>query len=328
MTFRARTLALLASAALFLPSEAWAKKKNKKAEATPVEAPAAPSSDASPAMQLSYDMTLLDPGAEPRAPLRLKPAVGSPQVLDMMMDMGMHMAVADQVQDMDLPPIVFSMRSTVDGVDKDGSMTVSTVWQGAHVEEGGSAPPEVTDAMMQGFKMIQGLAMTQKLDGTGRLLSMKLEGEPSPEIAAALNGVQDSMRQSQVYLPAEPVGLGARWKVTVHIVSNGIPVDAATTYTLKDHAGDVLKLGTDIAMTIDTKAMQAAMGGAGASMDRFEATGSGDLSWDLNELFPTGKMGYQMHMAMSAPSPTGEAPVGVNMDMSYDMEMKKGVVAQ
>jgi hypothetical protein len=276
-------------------------------------------------MQLSYDMTLLSPGAEPRAPLRLKPALGAPQVLEMVMRMGMHMAIADQVQDMDLPPISLSMRSTVEGLDKDGSMTVNTVWQGAKVLEGGSAPPEVSDAMVQGFATLQGLAMTQKIDATGRVLSIEIGGDPSPEVAAALSGVQDSMRQSQVYLPAEPVGLGATWKVTVHIVSNGVPVDATTTYTLRDRQGDVLSLGTVIAMTIDTKAMTAGMG---ASMDRFDASGAGDLSWDLNRLFPVGTMGYEMHMAMSAPSPTGEGPTSVNMDMKYDMEMREGQPAQ
>jgi len=326
MTLRARALALLASAVLLAPSTALAKKKNKKAESAPVEAPAAPESGN--ALQMSYDMTLLDAGAEPRAPLRLKPTVGTPQVLEMVMDMGMRMAIADQVQDMDLPPISFSMRSTVDGVDKDGSMTVHTVWLGAHTLEGGSAPPEVANAMTQGFSMLQGLEMTQKLDPTGRVLSLELGGDPSPEIAAALNGVQDSMRQSQVYLPGEPVGLGAKWKVTVHVVSNGIPVDATTTYTLRGRDGDVLSLGSEVGMTIDAKAMSAAMpAGSGASMDRFEAAGTGDLSWDLTRLFPTGKMGYEMHMAMSAPSPTGEGPTGVNMDMSYSMEMKAGAAS-
>lgn len=329
MTFRDRALALLTAAVLLHPSAAFAKKKNKKAEDTPTEAPAAPaeaaSSGAAPQVQVSYDLMLLDAGAEPRAPLRLVPTVGVPQELEMVMDMGMHMAVGDQVQDMDLPPLSFGMRSTVDSVDKDGTMNVSSVWLGAHMLEGGSVPPEVSQAMLQGFSMLEGLAMTQKIDATGRSLSLQLSSDTNPEVAAAFNGVQDSMRQSQVYLPAEPVGAGARWKVTVHIVSNGIPVDAMTTYTLRERHDDVLSLGSEVAMSIDEKAMTAAMPpGSGVSMDRFEAAGTGDLRWDLRRLFPTGKMGYEMHMSMSTPAPSGEGTGGVTMDMSYSMEMKAG----
>lgn len=318
-------LALIAS----YPSASWAKKKKKAETPPPAEAPAeqAPqplSGDklaAAMPTSMSFNLELLDAGAEPRQALRLAPSVGTTQELTMVMDMNMDMKMGEMSQRMDTPPITFGMRATVDGVEPDGSFRVSTTWMGAKVSEGGDAPPELTAALQQGFAVLDGLQMTQRIDPTGRTLDATIVGGESPEVQAALQGLQDSMRQTQVYLPTEPVGVGARWRLTVHVVSNGIPVDATTIYTLRGVSGTVLDLGTEIAMVVDPSAVLASMPpGANVSFDRFDASGGGETRWDLSALFPTGTMAYEMHMAMSASE--GGQSIPVTMDMGMKMEMR------
>ena len=209
---RRAALALSLLGLLAAPDALARKKEKEKAEPAPTEQKGGPTAaDVAAAMpgSMSYQLELLDPGAEPRTALRLRPAAGSVHPMEMVLDMDIGMTIGEMVNRMDNPPIVYGMRSTVDRVDQDGAFIVSSVWAGARALEGGDAPPEVVQAMLQGMAALDGLAMTQRMDPTGRLLDMQVADSTKPEIQAALQSVQSSLRQSQVYLPTEPVGVAA-----------------------------------------------------------------------------------------------------------------------
>lgn len=323
---RRSLLALTVLTTLFSAPDAWAKKK-KKAEPAPVEAPASGVSGeqlaANMPTSMNYTVALIDAGAEPRRPLRLAPAAGSVQAIEMVMDMNMSMAIGEQAQKMDTPPMAMGMQSTVNRVDPDGSFHVDTLWLGAKTLPGGDAPPEMAEVMAQAFALLDGLQMRQHMDPTGRSLAFEITGSASPEIRTAMSGIQDSMRQSQVYLPAEPIGVGGKWKMTLTMVSGGIPVEATTIYTVRAIDGDVLTLGNEINMSADASALLASLPpGAKASMDLFTASGGGELRWDLAELYPTGTIAYKMHMAMSADAEGVSMPIV--MDLDYSLEMRRG----
>ncbi len=318
----------VALALLTLAPPAWAKKKTSKEPApTTQQAPAesAPA-EGSPVTggltSMSFGLEMLDRGAEPRQELRLHPPLGSTHGVEMVLDMRLDMNVGGMGNAVDTPPVAFGMRSTVDELLTDGSFRTTTAWLGARTLEGGDAPPEVTAAMMQSFTMLEGLTLTQVMDPTGHTRDFAIVGSPAPEVATALSGVQQNMQQSQVLLPAEAVGVGARWKMTISMVSSGIPIVATSVYTLQGFDGEAVLLHSDITMSVDTKSMMANLPpGAQVSMDRFEATGGGDMRWDLRELFPTGDLLYTMNMLMSAVGDAGAMKVGMNMD--YGMKMRR-----
>lgn len=325
--FSGRAALTLTLLGLLAAPDALARKR-KKVEEAPASAEqpaqAAPSgAELAAAMptSMSYQLEVLDAGAEPRRALRMKPAVGSVHPLELVLDLDVGMTIGEMVNRMDNPPIAYGVRSTVEGVEPDGAFVVSSVWSGARALEGGDAPPEVVQAMLQGMAALEGLSMVQRLDPTGRLLDLDVSGA-SPEILAALNGVQDSLRQSQVTLPEEPMGVGGRYRLTVHVESGGIPMDVSTTYTVRAIEGDRLTLGTEIAMKADASALLAQMPpGASATVDRFDASGGGEMIWDLSQLFPTGNMSYELHMAMRAGADGQTMPVA--MDMAYGLTMSR-----
>lgn len=325
-------LALTLLAALLAAPDAQAKKKKDKAADPPAaEAPAqeSPASKATTSAaaavptSLQMKLQLLDAGAEPRQALRLQPAAGSEHAMQMVMDMSMDMTVGDQRQQMDTPPITMLVRSTVDGVEPDGSFRVSTVWERTEIGEGGSGPPEIAEAMRSSFQQLDGLHMTQRMGPTGRVQDARITSESSAELVSVLDSLQQNMRQSQVSLPEEPVGPGARWSITVSMVSSGVPIDATSTYTLRSIDGPVLTMDNEISMSADFKSMMANLPpGSSASIDQFGASGGGQLRWDLRELFATGDTHYKMHMAMSASA--GEISMPVVMDMDYNMKIGRG----
>ena len=86
---------------------------------------------------------------------------------------------------------------------------------------------------------------------------------------------------------------------------------------------DRVTLGTDVTMVADQAAFLAKMPpGSNASVDRFDATGGGELRWDLTQLFPTGDLRYELHMALRAEANGQTMPVA--MDMAYGLTMRRG----
>lgn len=329
---RSRAPALLALAALTLslwsgPADARRKKQAEAppAAAEPSSAPASAPAEPMPAalggLSLSARTELLDAGAEPRQPLRVHPAKGATQEVELVMDMNMNMDQGGVAQAMDLPPLVMAMRVNVLGVDADGTMDVETALLGSRVEGSGTAPAEMSAAMTQTFAAMEGMVMRARIDGTGHALETQISGMSDPALQAALDSFQQNMRQGQVMLPVEAVGIGARWRTITSINSSGLPMNAITTYSLRAVDGDHITLGTTIEMSVDKDALLATMPGTNVRFTRFESAGDGTVEWDLGQLMPLTQLRYTMDMVMEAQ--TGEQPMIMGMSMDMDMTMRE-----
>jgi hypothetical protein len=94
-----------------------------------------------------------------------------------------------------------------------------------------------------------------------------------------LDGFEAQASQLAAPFPEEPVGVGARWRVTSSFDLAGLPFEVATELTL-DAVGDGVADGS-VALTMTIPPGPVEVQGAQLEVVSGTMTGSGSVHWDL-----------------------------------------------
>jgi hypothetical protein len=89
---------------------------------------------------------------------------------------------------------------------------------------------------------------------------------------------------ARVILPAEPVGVGARWEASKELVLYGFKVSQVDTYTLTEKVGDELKLDVQIQQTALPQTVTFDKEGIELRVESFQMNASGQVIANLNAL--------------------------------------------
>ncbi len=89
---------------------------------------------------------------------------------------------------------------------------------------------------------------------------------------------------ARVLLPAQPVGLGARWEARKDLVLYGFEVSQVDTYTLSEKVGDELKIDVQIQQTALPQTVTFEEEGVELTVDSFKMNASGEVIANLNAL--------------------------------------------
>jgi len=89
---------------------------------------------------------------------------------------------------------------------------------------------------------------------------------------------------ARVVLPAEPVGVGARWEAAKELVLYGFKISQVDTYTLTEKVGDELKLNVQIQQTALPQTVTFDQEGIELTVDSFQMSASGEIIANLNAL--------------------------------------------
>lgn len=89
---------------------------------------------------------------------------------------------------------------------------------------------------------------------------------------------------ARVLLPAQPVGLGARWEARKDLVLYGFKVNQVDTYTLGERVGDELKLNVQIQQTALPQTVTFDEEGVELSVESFKMNATGEVIANLNAL--------------------------------------------
>lgn len=230
------------------------------AEAAPATPPAPAEPQTPPApmklepVSLTLDavqatVKLTKPGTGKRAPLRLAPAAGAKQEIDLVMEAVIEQAPAGAAAEkVVMPQVVLGGTSEVKTLGSDGLITYHTAITATDARDaaGQTVPPEAIEKQLASIN-------TMVIDGT--LSAASLPGTatyhvptPDPSTAGALDSLH-LMLPNWVPLPSEPVALGAQWQVTQPVVINSIATTQVTTYTLRGRSGTVATIAGDIKVT-------------------------------------------------------------------------------
>ena len=197
------------------------------------EQPAAPTASTNAAAATAAAPTsakqvkLLDPGAEPRKELRLHPAPDDKQTLTMTMKMAQG-------------NLKLTLDSTVKQVADNGSITYTIVLGDLDMSEKAGMAPAAAAAVKGMLSAIKGMSGTGTVSSQGASMGFKMQAPSggNPMLSMLADQMQEMLSQFVLPLPAEAVGVGAKWEVKAPIKSQGMTIDQTTTYELVSLEGD------------------------------------------------------------------------------------------
>lgn len=228
------------------------------------------------------DIEILDHGAEPRSALRLNLSAGDSQrvVVDIMQARQMHVegvgsgdeAEASYAIDIDM---------VVTAVDE-GMASIETTYVDVRLLDPGAATEEDIAEFRAIADSVAGMTFYSTFDDRG--ITHMVD---SPRSFGGLDSPDDvavaGLSVPEIPLPAEAVGLGARWRSVIGPMSeNGTMTTITTEYELQEIHDDRLVINQ--VSTTTTEPMSVEGWHYGAS----ESTIEGILTWHLADLIPVG----------------------------------------
>lgn len=272
-----------------LPGES---KPEPVVEAKPAETPAAPAEPPKPAGPLDVSIAattttvkLVSAGKGKRAPLRYTPKAGDKQQLEIALDFTeKHVAPAELggSDENKLPTIVLAAEAETRTVDKDGAELAVTV-TGTDVKETTGAKVPV-DKLKVALGGLTGMTIAGKVAGNGVTGEIKLHLDKPDEAGPQLLDMVRYTLPPFPVLPAEPIGVGAKWQATTTAkVMDQVAVTQVTDYELVAHKGTTWTIkGT-------TKVSGAEQEMKGSKITGIAGTGTSEATLTDGTLYPTYK---------------------------------------
>jgi hypothetical protein len=263
---------------------------------------------------------LLEPGAEPRSDLSYALTKGSSQKLAMTMDTAMNVKVGGQGQPSTLPRMTMTFDNAAADRNAAGELSIESRLTGVSVDPAGGQQEQLANALRPQLEGMKGLGMLYWVNPKGRVHDVKMDipkGMP-PAAQQLLGGMSHSFESMVTPLPAEPVGVGAKWQVVSRASSGGADLLQAAIYTLKSRAGSRATL--DVSMmqlaakdSIHTPQMPANMS---LKVVAFSSAGTGTTQVDLKSVAPeAGTMTLKASMTLAVPP---QSPGAASDETSVD----------
>ncbi|PCC75046.1 hypothetical protein SAMN02745121_03749 [Nannocystis exedens] len=291
--------------------------------ATPAVAP-----DAAATAGNGSVVTLIEAGAEPREPLRLKLTAGQEQAMVMTMRMGMAMQVGpNAMPKTDIPPLQMTMNLKVAEITGEGD--IRSEFSLAKIEV--LPDPKVPAAMVDQLKTV--LGTMNKMSGTSLMTprgivksaDFDLPADVNPQLKQTVESMRQQINQMSVPFPEEALGVGAKWTVTQQLEQQGMKLEQVATWELKGREGSVVKLASTIVQTAAPQTITAPgmPPGATVSLDRLDSSGTGTTEVDLTHVAPIkGDMSLKSSLAMTTDANGMKMPMTMDMDMNLQISGK------
>jgi hypothetical protein len=272
-------------------------------------------------MVTSSPVKLLEAGSEPRKILRLHPALGDRQTIDLNIKMAMEMSSAgNKMPAMKLPAMQMGMDVTVTNISADGEITYAMVLGDATVATDTNTPPPMAAALKAALTGMRGITGTGTLSSQGQVkeVEMHVPADANPQLSQTLGQMKDSLSSSSIVLPDVAVGVGAKWEYTTRLNSQGMNIDLIIDYELVAIDGDVLTLRLTVKegaanQTIQSSATQ----GMKVNVTKLAGTGTGNSTFDLAHIMPASST-LEEATAMSMGVGKQAMDMKVNIDVSIE----------
>jgi hypothetical protein len=294
-------------------------------ETTPATPATTTSAETTTSAAVKSPVKLIDAGSEPRAALRLHPAVGDRQSMTMTMRMGMTMNVGGQASPaMNPPAMVMTMGTQVKSVAPNGDITYSMSFDDATVSSDPNASPLVVSGIKGALAGLRGMSGTGTISEHGISLGIHMTPPPgaTPQTTQMLNQMKDSFSSSSNPLPDEPVGAGAKWEYQTRLHSQGMAMDETIDTQLVSVQGDHLKLKIRMALSAADQDMQSpSMPAMKTHLSSLNGSGTGNTTLDLSHLMPpsaTLAESTQFAMSVSAGGQKKDMQMAMTMDISIN----------
>jgi len=277
---------------------------------------------------------LIDAGAEPRAPLRYLLNKDMKEVMTMDMTISMGMEVGGMQQPTNLMPTI-RMVIALEGqeITEEGDLKYGMEFTKIEVLGDDDSDPAMVDAMEAAMVEVVGLTGWAIVDDRGvtKDVGFTVPEDAGPAVVAQLDQMKSQMNQLASPLPEEPVGVGAKWRVTQHIENGGMSLTQQATYTLEERLGESVKMSLTLSQNALPQNLQLPTlpPGTTARLTFLESQGSGTVSLDVTRMVPesdmTVRMKANMEISIALPDmPPQSMPMSMKMKMA--VKIRPGAV--
>lgn len=236
-------------------------------------------------------VTLFNPGATPRQPLRFKPSINAKQQLTVKLDMNVAASVGGEtLPDMKFPSSLTKVDITITKVDENGDIHSQFDYTEADIIEDPNMLPALTQTMRQQIKALVGTKGTSISDNRGNIKSTQLvfPADIDPIAKQIFEQLPTALNQFSTPFPEEEIGIGAQWQVSTPFSMGGIQGTQTATYELLDFKNNAATLKVTVQQQASPQAvtLPSLPSGMTASLKSYNSQGNGQLTVGLEGALP------------------------------------------
>ena len=279
------------------------------------------SDDASDAKR-NDPVLVIDQGQEPRETLRYDIAHGTTTTSNMEYGLAQLATTEGGAQLSVTPGVRLHIVSGPSMEGKRGStrFDVRIVKAEAIVPEG--ADPQVKLDLNKSVSVLNNVGGWVEVDDRGIIQRSDLNSSAkNPEVPSRLLMMIVNARTSlaRVLLPAEPVGIGARWEASKELVLYGFKISQSDTYTLTEKTGEELKLNVQIQQTAPQQTVTFEEEGIELTLESLTMNATGQIVLNLKALEANAQASGEAADLMNVKTVDGSQKV--ELDSAFDVKM-------
>ncbi len=236
-------------------------------------------------------VTLEDPGAAPREPLRLRVEPGTTTRTAIVTKLSLELVANGEALPVGTVPATrVVIEQHVDRVDPDGIIHFT----GRFTEVSAVSTPGVDESIIrqteESMDDLEGLTITGSTNvrGAAQTVDVDTRAITDETLRATLDSMKSQIGNLAAPFPGQAVGRGARWTAKSSATVGGITMNTTTHYTLRSRDGDRYEL--DATQQADAPAGPVELpnvpSSARTSIERFGLTSKGTVSGNLTRLLP------------------------------------------
>ncbi|MBW1757546.1 MAG: hypothetical protein JRJ80_15405 [Deltaproteobacteria bacterium] len=279
---------------------------------------------------------VLDAGQEPRESLRYKIAHGTTTTA--MMEFGIaSLTTTDRAAQLAVTPGVrlhVVSGPTLEGKRGSTRFDVRIIKAEAIVPEG--IDPKVAMDLNRSASVLNNVGGWVEVDDRGIIQRTELNhaakrSDVPIRLLAMIINARTSL--SRVILPAEPIGVGARWEARKELVLYGFEVSQVDTYTLTEKVGDELKLNVQMQQTALPQTITFEEEGIELTVESFKMNAAGEVIANLNALESNAAASGESAGVLNVKTVDGterveiDRAVQMRMTVTYDLAESEEIVA-
>lgn len=264
---------------------------------------------------------VLDRGRGERQALRYAPTAGETQLARVSLNLSTKMTIAGVQVPLDLPTIATTVAASVSAVAEDGDITYDYTVRDITIGTP-DTPEPIAAPMRDQVKAMVGTRATVRISPSGEIRSSSFEVPPSapPDLLVQL---QKSLRDAGTPLPTEPVGVGARWRLTDQLDDRGMLIERVTTYTVRDLSERTATLDVTVtAIAASTELRDPSLPpGTTASLTSLKGEGQGSLTLDFRRVLPVSSdLTNALDVEIAMQGPGGSQPMSTSTTVKTRIE--------
>lgn len=271
------------------------------------------------------EIRLLDPGAEPRVPLRFHLPAGHHAVQRTVMRTTVAVTAGSEPEYVRATPVSVSTAVDVAELAPDGTASLVFSAQRSETGEAGIRPPAGAPPRASGDGTIAGiLGLEVRVNvtprGFRRNVRIVTPPEASGQLRSLVQGTLAAAEQAAVMFPEEPVGRGARWQYRTTVESSPLKPDQFGVFTLLWREGDRVWLGLEFEERSPPPLPPGSPdppGDSSGRQSRLEGHGSGHMELTLGSPVVSGGMTVKRKTVIDLEQSHRQQVVALQLDLTF-----------